>query len=165
MTPTGSGLRSTRRGAGRACGDLRHRLDRKPDMKSSATERPPQSRRRWSGRTKAPHRRPDAHSRWRQSSAHQRSPCALPRLASLPPLPARLHAPVPALGGWVPSSQYGENCTGARAGPKATAPSRGSGPLKIRTALCRVPVPGSGPNNPEVDVWLKARGKRQRGTR
>src|ERR1700730_13959059 len=28
------------------------------------------------------------------------------------------------------------------------------GRRKTRTALCRVPVPGSGPNNPDVDVWL-----------
>jgi hypothetical protein len=46
---------------------------------------------------------------------------------------------------------------GRKRAEKAAAPSRGSGPRRRRTLLCRVPVPGRSPNNPEVDIWLNAR--------
>ena len=98
-TPTGQGSRSTRRDAGRVCGDPPRRFADTPDRKTSATGRRPRSRRRSSGRTIELARRLGVRSRSQRSSAHRRSTCARPRRASLPPLLERLRVPVPALGG------------------------------------------------------------------
>ena len=88
---------------GRGCAGRLSRTARTRDKRTSATARRLRSRRRSSGRTTAPVRRPDVRSRWRRSSEHRRAPCARLRRALPRRLHALRHAPVPALGGSVPS--------------------------------------------------------------
>ena len=58
---------------------------------------------------------------------------------------------------WRSASAQPRTAKGRERAQKAVAPSRDSGPLRRTTALCRVPVLGSGPSNPDLDIWLKVR--------